>query len=158
MAPSVNLRKLEPIALPERPDLDLPADINLPSLPAFAPQPAPHLDIMRPSKSLRLKATLGKDGPEIPSDLVWRLFAPIPGPDGKLPMVAVAKGPQADFDIPSGNYLLHVGFGRAGMTKRIYFSGEQTQETVALDAGGLRLHAGIGDGAVIPPDRVRVDV
>lgn len=158
VAPSVGLRKLEPIALPERHEFDLEPELNLPSLPAFAPQPAPQLDIVRPNKSLRLKATLGKDGPEIPSDLVWRLFAPLAGPDGKLPVVAMAKGAQATFDVPAGNYLLHVGFGRAGMTKRIDFSGEETQETVALDAGGLRLHAGILNGRTLPAGKISFDV
>ncbi|WP_279483037.1 hypothetical protein [Aureimonas sp. SK2] len=158
VAPSVGMRRLEPIALPERPDEGLGSNIDLPSLRGFAPPPTPQLDIVRPPKSLRLKATLGKDGPEIPSDLVWRLFAPLPGPDGKLPVVAMAKGPQASFDVPAGGYLLHVGFGRAGMTKRIDFSGEDTQETVALDAGGLRLHAAILDGKVLSKDKLRFDV
>ncbi|RIY03780.1 hypothetical protein D3218_00185 [Aureimonas flava] len=157
IAPSVGLKRLEPIALPERPDA-LSPELDLPPLPAFAPQPAPHLDIVRPNRSLRLKATLGKDGPEIPSDLVWRLFSPLPGPDGKLPVVAMAKGGQAAFEVPAGNYLLHVGFGRAGMTKRVDFSGEETQETVALDAGGLRLHADILDGNALPDDKVTFDV
>lgn len=156
--PSVGLRKLEPIALPERPDAGLGTSLELPNLPAFAPQPPPQLDIVRPKKSLRLKATLGKNGPEIPSDLVWRLFAPVPGPDGKLPVVAMAKGAQAVFDVPAGNYLLHVGFGRAGMTKRVDFSGEETHETVALDAGGLRLHAEILDGGKLPDDKLTFDV
>ncbi len=158
MAPSGALRKLEPIQLPERPVGPLGPELDLPNIPGFAAQPAPRLDLSRPTENLRLKATLGKDGPEIPSDLVWRLFSPLPGPDGKLPVIAMAKGGQAVFDVPKGNYLLHVGFGRAGMTKRISFSGKETHETVVVEAGGLRLHANNPNDKTIPPDKLTFEV
>ncbi|WP_244493147.1 hypothetical protein [Aureimonas sp. AU20] len=152
------LKRLDPIALPEPvPKIQGP-DLKLPAIPAFAPQPQPHLDIARPPNALTLRATLGKDGPAIPSDLVWRLFAPAPGGDGKLPVIAVAKGGEAVFDVPPGAYLLHVGYGRAGMTKRIDFNGRETHETVAIDAGGLRLVAKASDTASLPKERVHFDI
>ncbi|MBB3951323.1 hypothetical protein [Aureimonas jatrophae] len=153
------LKRLEPIALPQRQG-DLPAPkLDLPALPAYAPQPTePRLNIGRPPKSLVLNATLGDGGPRIPDQLIWRLFAPLPGPDGKLPLVAVARGGEAVFDVPAGSYLLHLGFGRAGMTRRIDFSGEQTRETVALEAGGLRLNATAASKRPIRSDALRFDI
>lgn len=153
------LKRLEPIALPQRRD-DLPApELNLPALPAYAPQAVePRLQIARPPKSLILNATLGEGGPRIPDQLIWRLFAPLPGPDGKLPLVAVARGGEATFDVPAGSYLLHLGYGRAGMTRRIDFSGEQTRETVVLEAGGLRLNATAAAKKLIRSDALRFDI
>ncbi len=150
------LKRLEPIELP-------PAiqgrELNLPSiLPAFAPQLKPNLDIAHPPNALMLRATLGKDGPQIPSDLVWRLFSPNAGGDGKLPVIAVAKGGEAVFDVPPGSYLLHVGYGRAGITTRIDFNGRETRETVAIDAGGLRLTAKASETVDLPKERVHFDI
>lgn len=155
---SRGLKKLEPIALPQpQPSLQ-GSDFKLPTIPAFAPQPQPSLSITRPPNALTLHATLGKDGPSIPSDLVWRLFSPDPGGDGKLPVIAVAKGGEAVFDVPSGSYILHVGFGRAGVTKRIDFNGRETRETVAIDAGGLRLSAKASAATVLTKDKVHFDI
>ena len=152
------IKKLEPIALPQaQPSLG-GAELKLPAIPAFAPQPQPNLNIAKPPNALTLHATLGKDGPSIPSDLVWRIFSPIPGGDGKLPVIAVAKGGEAVFDVPPGSYLLHVGFGRAGVTKRIDFNGRETRETVAIDAGGLRLSAKASADTVLSKDKVHFDI
>lgn len=152
------LKRLEPIELPEPLPKIQGKDLNLPAIPAFAPQPQPHLEIARPQNALTLRATLGKDGPEIPADLVWRLFSPHAGGDGKLPVIAVAKGGEALFDVPPGAYLLHVGYGRAGVTKRIDFNGRETRETVAIDAGGLRLKAKASETSDLTSDKVQFDI
>lgn len=153
------LKRLEPIALPERRDEASTPPLNLPALPAYAPAPMePRLNIARPPKALVLNATLGEKGPVIPDQLIWRLFSPLPGPDGKLALVAVARGGEASFDIPAGAYLLHLGFGRAGMTRRIDYSGEQTRETVVLEAGGLRLNATAAPKKPIRSDALRFDI
>lgn len=151
------IKRFEPIELPRDPGRDLPTTTSLPALPALAPQPKAPPSLVRPLNALILKARLGKDGPEIPGDLVWRLFSPNPAPDGKLPVIAVAKGGEAMFDVPPGDYLLHVGYGRAGMTKRIQFTGQLTHEMVAIEAGGLRLHATSADDHLIE-DKLTFDV
>ncbi len=152
------LKRLEPIELPPmQPGLQGP-ELKLPAIPAFAPQPGPNLDVARPPNPLVLRATLGADGPDIPSDLVWRLFSPNPGGDGKLPVIAVSKGGEASFDVPAGTYLLHVGYGRAGVTKRIDFNGRETRETVAIEAGGLRLAATATEKGGALKDLVTFDV
>lgn len=152
------LRRFEPIELPNvSPDAPSP-DLALPALPMIGPSQRPIDQILRRSdRVLILKATLGADGPEIPDHLVWRLFSPVPGADGKLPVVAVSKGGEAVFDVPKGPYLLHLGYGRAGATRRIEFSGAKMEETVALEAGGLRLDAQSG-GAPVARDKLRFDV
>ncbi len=137
--PRIENRRLDPIALPERPDAAL--DLNLPTIPAFVPQMLPSPTIVRSERALVLNARLEDEGEFIPEGLVWRLFSETLNRDGQLQLVGVAKGGQAEFDVPPGGYLLHVGYGRAGVTKRVEFSGERTSEVVTLDAGGLRLTA-----------------
>lgn len=152
------LKRFEPIELPNANLGQNPADFALPALPMIGPQSHPTDRILLPNdRSLVLKATLGKDGPEIPDHLVWRLFSPTPESDGKLPVIAVAKGGQAVFDVPQGSYLLHVAYGRAGLTRRIEFAGTRSQEVMALEAGGLRLNALSGDKSV-PTEKLRFDI
>ncbi|GGD90436.1 hypothetical protein GCM10011390_06480 [Aureimonas endophytica] len=153
------LQKLEPIALPDpqqRGPLG-PAGLGLPNLPAYAPQNLPSLSPMR-AKVLHLEAKLAEDGGNVPSGLVWRLFAPVPGADGKLPLIATAKGGGADFAVPAGSYLLHVGFGHAGVTRRVDFNGEPKREQVVLSAGGLKLHAMVGGDKPIAPDKLNFSI
>lgn len=152
------LEKLNPIALPDlAPNLANPR-IDLPGLPAYAPRQLPSLDLLRSRKTLVLEAKLAADGAPIPNGLIWRLFSPIPAIDGKLPLVASAHGGTASFEVPSGAYLLHVGFGRAGITKRVDFGGEQTREVVVLEAGGLKLNAVAADDVPIPPESLTFDI
>lgn len=152
------LKRFAPIKLPDGSGPLGPQGIDLPTLPAFAPQPLPSIPELRQERSLVLQARLEKDGPAIPSGLVWRLFSPIPAIDGKLPVVAVSQGGEAVFSVSAGSYILHVGFGRAGITKRIHFSGRPTRETVVLNAGGLRLHGLAADNVAIPADRLNFDI
>ncbi|WP_223998355.1 hypothetical protein [Aureimonas sp. SA4125] len=153
------LERFNPIALPDMSGLGNAPRLNLPSLPGYAPTPSlPTLDSIRLRKALVLEAKLSDDGEPVPAGLVWRLFAPIEAPDGKLPLVATAAGGAATFDVAPGSYLLHVGFGRAGITKRIDFDGEQTREVVVLNAGGLKLHAiAVGD-VPIPAEALSFDI
>ena len=152
------LEKLDPIALPDLPGSLSNPRIDLPGLPAYAPQPLPSLDLLRSRKALVFEATLTPGGEPVPTGLIWRLFSPIPAMDGKLPLVASARGGPATFEVPTGSYLLHVGFGRAGLTKRVDFTGEQTREVVVLEAGGLKLNATAAGDVPIPADTLSFDI
>jgi hypothetical protein len=152
------LEKLDPIALPDLPGSLSDPVVDLPRLPAYAPQPLPSIDLLRGRKTLVLEAKLTADGEAVPSGLIWRLFSPIPALDGKLPLVASARGGTASFEVPPGAYLLHVGFGRAGITKRVDFDGRQTREIVILDAGGLKLNAVAADDVPIPAEALTFDI
>ncbi|WP_198598274.1 hypothetical protein [Mangrovicella endophytica] len=152
------LQRFEPIPLPGAPGhAGVPA-IDLPALPAYAPQNMPSREAIRSRAALALQARLVEDGPPINKGLVWRLFSSLPSLDGKLPMIASAEGGSASFQVPAGSYFLHVGFGRAGVTRRIDFTGLATQETVVLGAGGLKLDAVLPDGKPLPADKLSFDV
>ncbi len=97
-----------------------------------------------------LSAKLSADGPDISLGLSWSIFAPEPGPDGKLPLVGSAEGGTSPFDLKPGEYLMHVAYGRAGATKRIVVTKEPRNESIVLDAGGMKLGALLPGGGRIP--------
>jgi hypothetical protein len=102
---------------------------------------------------ITLAAQLTREGSEITRGLVWRVFGPQPGPDGKLPLIASAQGGSNTFQLAPGSYLVHASFGRAGATKRITVGREGKRESIVLDAGGLKLNAVLVGGKRIAPSR-----
>ncbi|MBO0902637.1 hypothetical protein J1C47_03220 [Jiella sp. MQZ13P-4] len=152
------LRHFEPIALPNKPGTLQAPKIELPGLPAYAPQTGPNQNLLRRREALSLKAVLSEGGPEIPNGLIWRLYSAVPSIDGSSSLVASSESPTPNFEVPPGTYILHVGFGRAGVVERIDFTGVKTQQTIVLKAGGLKLNAVVGDEGKPPASRLTFDV
>ena len=105
-----------------------------------------------------LAALLVGEGSEISRGLIWRVFRPEAGPDGKLPLVASAQGGTSSFDLEPGSYLVHAAFGRAGATKRITVGRQPKRETIVLDAGGLELDAVLEGNRRIPADQLKFSI
>ncbi|RST86428.1 hypothetical protein EJC49_10610 [Aquibium carbonis] len=110
------------------------------------------------TQQVRLSAQLTAESPELTRGLIWRIFKPDAGDDGKLPLVVAEQGGTRSFDLAPGSYLVHAAFGRAGATKRITVGNEPRMENFVLDAGGLKLDAMLSDGMRIAPSKVRFDV
>jgi hypothetical protein len=144
--------------VPAAPALAQDDSRNLPGLTEFAaPQTQSPLAQAKASQVV-LAAQLTKDAPEIPGGLTWRVFSPEPGPDGKLPLVATAKGGTSAFSLAPGSYLVHAAYGRAGATKRITVAGEAKHESLVLDAGGLKLDAVLPGDIRIPEKQLRFSI
>jgi hypothetical protein len=133
-------------------------DLKLPGISSFA---APGSDALLAQSGLgeiTLVAQLTDESPEITRGLVWRVFRPEAGPDGKLPLVATAQGGSSAFQLEPGSYLVHASFGRAGATKRITVGREAKRENLVLDAGGLKLDAVLAGGVRIPSGKLRFSI
>lgn len=130
-------------------------DLEVPGLSSYAPPTVGGPLASAGEGEVRLAAHLTEGGPEITRGLVWRVFEPEPGPDGKLPLVASAQGGTGVFTLAPGSYLIHASFGRAGATKRITVDKSGASESVVLDAGGLKLDAVLSGGVRIPPAKLR---
>jgi hypothetical protein len=141
--------------LPSVPAVELP---NIPTLKEYANPKAPGNNPLTNEPELVLSAKLSEDGETIGRGLVWRVFSPEPGGDGKLALLATAKGGTTSFNLAPGSYLVHVAFGRAGATKRITMTRAKRTETMILDAGGVKLNAVLSGGARIPPDQLRFSI
>ena len=104
----------------------------------------------RPVYQLKLDARLITDGPEIQHGMVWRVFGDEAAADGKLPAIATARGGSTTIALNAGTYLVHAAFGRAGASKRVVISGENSAESFILQAGGLELNAETANMAIQP--------
>lgn len=127
-----------------------------PKLNSFSPIIDTPKEPARRSKTVHLEAKLANGGQPMKYGLSWRIFSPIPGPDGKLPMLASSEGGSTSFDLDPGDYFVHVAFGRAGATKKLKIVAAQEPETqtLVLDAGGMVLNAVSGNDVPIPPDQL----
>ncbi len=124
-------------------------------------QPLPFSTLSEPEKEypeLVLQAKLTDETADIRNGLTWRVFSPDAGEDGQLPLIATAKGGTVTFTLPKGSYLVHVAYGRAGATKRITMRDEPRQETMVLEAGGLKLNAVLPDGKHPIADLLRFSI
>ncbi len=131
--------------------------LKLPGLSEYTGQDANGGDAV-PGR-LSLIARLSTDAPEITRGLIWRIFGPEPSADGKLPLLATSEGGSSAFELTPGSYLVHAAFGRAGATKRISVgSGELREESLVLDAGGLKLNAVLSGGVRIPAAKLRFSI
>lgn len=127
-----------------------------PKLNSFAPALNEPAETASRTRTVHLEAKLSESGAPMKYGLSWRVFSPIPGPDGKLPMLASSEGGSTSFDLEPGDYFVHVAFGRAGATKKLRISAteEPATQTLVLDAGGMVLNAVSGNDVRIPPDEL----
>lgn len=133
---------------------------KMPKLKAFSAPDATALAPVVQSRSVKLAAKLTNDGDPMQHGLSWRVFSPIPGPDGKLPLLASAEGGSADFQLAPGDYFVNVSFGRAGATKKLSIPnlGDVEDQVMVLDAGGLLLSAVSGPDTQIPDKDLSFDI
>jgi hypothetical protein len=72
--------------------------------------------------------------------------------------VAQANGGSASFDLEPGVYFVHCGFGYTGRTDRIEVKGGLVEQSVVLNAGGVKLLASADEDRPLPTEDVRFDV
>ncbi len=145
-AASASAQNLQGFA--ENPDDNL----NLPNLNNYAPtESGPQTSIG--VRSVKMEAVLVEGGEPLQQGLTWRIFHPIPGNDGKLPLLATSEGGTATFEFEPGDYFIHVAFGRAGVTKKLTIprTGPVETQKLVLNAGGLVLNAVSGNDVRISP-------
>ncbi len=132
--------------------------LKVPGISGYAPPKSDKPLTRAIEGQVRLSARLTEDTPEISRGLVWRVFKPVAGKDGKLPLVASAQGGTSVFTLEPGSYLVHASFGRAGATKRITIGRDARSEKLVLDAGGLKLDAVLAGGVRIPPEKLSFSI
>ncbi|PWK61845.1 hypothetical protein [Aminobacter sp. AP02] len=132
--------------------------LSLPGISSFAPPRGDEPLATGTLGEITLTAQLTDKGKDISRGLVWRVFRPEAGPDGKLPLVASAQGGTSMFQLPPGSYLIHASYGRAGATKRITVGKQAKRENLVLDAGGLKLDAVLSGGVRISPAKLKFSI
>jgi hypothetical protein len=97
-------------------------------------------------------------GAAIPDGLVWRIFDTKTDDKGELAMVAKSDTATADLQLPPGEYVVHVAYGRAQASDTLTVAPGENSKTIVLDAGALRLNAAVTGDVPIPINLVRFDV
>jgi hypothetical protein len=141
-APPADLRPAAPVVMPP----------NTTVVPRSTPDARPPAAATRSSGGgqLALVALLTQDGQSIEQGLVWRVFAPKPGPDGKPRLIATNRDASPVLRLDPGEYLVNVAFGRANLTRKVTVTGDRAvQERFVLNAGGLRLTPALARGEAV---------
>jgi len=107
--------------------------------------------------ALALSARFGKDAPPIGGGLTWRVYDAKADANGNFKLVREEKSPAPTLVLPSGNYIVHVGFGLATAVKPVDLRGTSVREEFDLPAGGLRIEGKVGD-VRIPAGQISFDV
>jgi hypothetical protein len=147
----------EPMSLaPLLPDSVDPATLlKPPGAGAAAPKAAPK---EAAAAAFTLQAKLTDKGDPLKAGVVWRVFADKPGKDGKLPLVRQAKGGVVQVPLKPGSYIVHVSYGRAGLSKEVKVGGTGGEETIVLNAGALKLTALVGKDRELTAAQVKFDI
>nr|WP_314259155.1 hypothetical protein [uncultured Devosia sp.] len=105
-----------------------------------------------------LDARITADGTAIPDGLVWRIFDTQPDASGELALVAKSEEGEPQLELPPGEYMVHVAYGRAQTSESLSVAPGQNQKTFILDAGALRLNSAVSGDISIPPDLLKFDI
>jgi hypothetical protein len=117
-------------------------------LPPFAPEAAPG---ERARGMVHLSAQFAvNDAQPVRQGLQWRIFEEDLGPDGNHKLVAQSTDATPTLPLPDGNFVVHAALGLAGATKRITVNGTLLNETLVLNAGGLKITGQLGDTPINP--------
>jgi len=140
-----------------RGDMFGPADNQpWPSQQKSAPEaPAPMVPAGK--AALALSARFGKDQPTIDGGLTWRVYGAKADAHGDYPLIQEEKTAAPTLVLPTGSYVVHVGFGLATAVKPVTLSGPTVREQFDLPAGGLRMEGRVGD-ALIPGTQISFNV
>lgn len=105
-----------------------------------------------------LTALLASDGPPIPSGVSWWVYGTEADDQGAYPLIAEAEGGSARVELAPGSYYLYTAFGHAQVVSILDVTAADGDHQVILNAGGLRLHAFVGDDIPLPASDVTFDV
>ena len=140
----------DPDSLPDSPQNATPAG-ETPATEAIsaltaAPQP------------VSLTARITEGGEPIPEGLIWRIFDTQPDASGELALVAKSDLGEPTVELPPGQYVVHVAYGRAQTSEPLSVVPGGNQQDFILEAGALRLNSAVTGDIAIPADLLKFDI
>lgn len=134
-----------PVSIGERPSADTPAIAAIEAQTTI-PQP------------VALTASITQDGAHIPDGLVWRIFDTKPDASGELALVAKSDDGAATIELPPGEYVVHVAYGRAQASETMSVVPGTNEKNFVLEAGALRLNSAVTGDIGIPANLLKFDI
>jgi hypothetical protein len=105
-----------------------------------------------------LSARVTQDGAPIPDGLVWRIFDTVPDASGELALVAKSDLGNPTVELPPGDYVVHVAYGRAQTSEPLTVTPGAQEKAFILDAGALRLNSAVTGEIAIPVGLLKFDI
>lgn len=143
-----------------RPDPD-----NLPSTPSTPADPAaatPATDaiaaLTSTPQAVTLNARITPEGAPIPDGLVWRIFDTVPDASGEPALVAKSELGAPTVELPPGEYVVHVAYGRAQTSEPLSVAPGINEKSFILEAGALRLNSAVTGDIAIPAGLLKFDI
>jgi hypothetical protein len=145
-----------------RPDPDnLPPPQAQPVDPAAAVTPATDaIDaaVAATPQPVTLSARITQEGAPIPDGLVWRIFDTVPDASGELALVAKSELGAPTVELPPGEYVVHVAYGRAQTSEPLSVVPGTNEKAFILEAGALRLNSAVSGDIAIPAGLLKFDI
>lgn len=107
---------------------------------------------------VHLSAKVTEDGATIPEGVTWRVFDTRTDASGELALVAKSDDADARLELPPGEYVVHVAYGRAQASATLNVATGDNEKAIVLDAGALRLNAAVTGDIAIPTNLLHFDV
>lgn len=105
-----------------------------------------------------LTARMTEEGATLPEGITWRVFETRTDAAGDLILAQKSDDATARMQLPPGDYVVHLAYGRAQITDTLKVArGDNTKEMV-LDAGAMRLNAAVTGDVAIPINLLRFDI
>lgn len=105
-----------------------------------------------------LTAHITPEGAPIPDGLVWRVFESTEGSNGEMALMAKSDGGIANIELPPGDYVVHVAYGRAQVSEPMAVVPGPNAKDFVLEAGALRLNSAVTGDIPIPPTLLKFDI
>ncbi|HTN63870.1 MAG TPA: hypothetical protein VL147_20330 [Devosia sp.] len=109
-------------------------------------------------QAVSLTARITEDGSVIPEGLVWRIFDTKPDAKGELALVAKSDDATASLQLPPGEYVVHVAYGRAQASDTLSVGEGTTEKSFVIGAGALRLNSAVTGDIAIPANLLKFDI
>lgn len=105
-----------------------------------------------------LTAHIMQDSSTIPDGLTWRVFENEPDANGEMALVAKSEDGTAEMELPPGEYMVHVAYGRAQASEPLTVVPGQNTKDIVLNAGALRLNSAVTGDIPISPAELHFDI
>ncbi len=133
---------------PASPTVPLPATPATDAITALTAAPQP----------VTLSARITQEGAPIPDGLVWRIFDTVPDASGELALVAKSELGTPTVELPPGEYVVHVAYGRAQTSEPLSVVPGPNEKAFILEAGALRLNSAVTGDIPIPVGLLKFDI
>jgi hypothetical protein len=143
-----------------RPDPDslAPTPATSPGSAAATPATDAIAALTSVPQPVTLSARITQDGAPIPDGLVWRIFDTVPDATGELALVAKSELGTPTVELPPGEYVVHVAYGRAQTSEPLSVVPGSNERAFILEAGALRLNSAVTGDIAIPVGLLKFDI